>query len=45
MDGDIAEQAPWTSELGVAATAVSVKIIASVSPVGARVTVGFAAAR
>jgi hypothetical protein len=33
IDGDIAGQAPWTSELGVAATAVSVKIIASVSPV------------
>jgi hypothetical protein len=45
MDGDIAEQAPWTSELGVAATVVSVKIIASVSPVGARSRWGFAAAR
>jgi hypothetical protein len=41
MDGDVAEQAPWTSELGVAATVVSVKIIASVSPVGPRSTMGF----
>ena len=45
MEGDIAEQAPWTFEVGVAATVVSVKIIASVPPVGARSRWGFAAAR